>query len=332
MAFGKGGEIREQMEKAIDLFFEPTLVGKGTATAPLRQRKLGQPISDMKKFQSARQELDQMVARSMQDGRPTPLTRGLTKLRQELTGVVRSANPDLAAADDLFSGAKSAERLLEAGEKLTTRLGAPSRDILKGFEKLTDEQQELFRLGFLRRLQDMAGNVREGRAVADQFNSPAVKQTIERIFPKSRPEVYKRGQDLLKQLNRESTTTRTARDVLSGSRTAELSSDMDKMMQGAQAAADVATGRVWKVLENLTTRLTSQIGERGSKEVLKVLTETDPSKLLQYLNRLAQAAKTTQERKAYVTAIRQLRGTKGFRGIAAGTGTQQDKIKELISQ
>lgn len=332
MAFGKGGEIREQMEKAIDLFFEPTLAGKGTARSPLQQRKLGQPISDMKKFQSARQELDQMIARSMQDGRPTPLTRGLTKLRQEMTGVVRQANPDLAAADDLFSGAKSAERLLEAGEKLTTRLGAPSRDLLKGFEKLTDEQQELFRIGFLKRLQDMAANTREGRAVADQFNSPAVQQTIERIFPKSKPEIYKRGQALLKNLKQESTTTRTTRDVLSGSRTAELSSDMDKMLQGAQTAADVATGRFWKVLENLATRLTTQIGERGSKEVLKVLTETDPAKLLQNLNRLAKAAKTTQERRAYVSAIRELRAAKGFRGIAAGTGVQQDKIKELISQ
>lgn len=321
MAFGRAGELREKTEQAIDALFEPVMGPNGTVS------KIGQPISDLKRFQSARQDLDQMIARSMQDGRPTPLTRLLTQLRQDANAVVRKANPDLAKADDLFSGAKSSEGLLERGTSITGRLGAPSRQLLEGFEKLKPEQQELVRLGFLRSLQDKAGNVREGNAVANQFNSPAVKETIERLFPKNDKQVYKRGQDLIKFLKQEATTTQVKNEVLSGSRTAELSSDMDKISQGAQAAADIATGQVWKVVRNLGTRLTSQIGEKGSKEVLRVLTETDPAELLPMLNKLAQAANTSQQRQAYVTTIRQLRSM-NLPGLAAVTGQSVGRRSE----
>lgn len=325
MAFGRAGELREKTEQAVDLFFEPVM-NPTTGTV----QKLGQPIADMKRFQAARQDLDQMIARSMQDGKPTPLTRNLTQLRQDVTATVRKANPELAKADDLFSGAKSSEKLLESGAQLTGRLGAPSRQLLQGFEKLAPEQQELFRIGFLRSLQDKAANVRDGAAVANQFNSPAVRDTIERIFPKTQKDVYKRGQDLIKFLKQEATTTRVKNEVLSGSRTAELGSDMDKAMQGAQTAADLATGQVFKVIQNLGTRLTSQIGEKGSKEVLNVLTETDPAKLLPILNKLAQAAQTTQQRQAYVTAIRELRA-KSLPGVSAAVGQEAGRSNDTAA-
>lgn len=302
-AFARSGELRGQMEKAVDLFFEPAMVQRGDKVG---LSKLGQPITDVRRFQAARQDLDQMIARSMQDGRPTPLTRQLTRLRQDVTKAVRKANPALAEADDLFSGARTAERLLDEGAKLSTRLGAPSREALRDFQKLSPEQQELFRLGFLRKLQDMASNTRDGGAVANQFQSPAVRKTVETLFPKSDKRIYKRGQDLIKQLRQEATTTRTKNDILAGSRTAELSSDMGRMMEGARAAADIATGRIGNVLNNLATRLSNQIGEEGAKQILRILTETEPAKLLPMLNRLAQAADTTAKRRALQMAIDEL--------------------------
>ncbi len=320
-AFGRAGELRDQMDKAVDMFF----FNPGKAlTGP---RRLGQPITDLKRFQAARQSLDQTIARSMQDGKPTPLTRQLTKLRQDLTSVVRAANKELAAADDLFSGAKTSEKLLEQGERLSTRLGAPSRQLLDGFEKLKPEQQELVRLGFLRKLQDMAANVRDGGAVANQFNSPAVRSTIERRFHRGEKGLRERGQRLIKELQQEATTTRTKNEVLVGSRTAEYGLDMEKAQQGARAAADLVTGQVWKMLGNLTTRLTSQIGEKGSKEVLEVLTQTDPAKLLPILNRLAAAAKSTQERQAYVAALRELRAINSP-AVSAVTGQQMGRQEQ----
>ncbi len=196
------------------------------------------------------------------------------------------------------------EGALEAGRELTTKLGAKASEALRGFAEYTPAQQELFRLGFARKLMDEAANPQIGGAVANKFNSPAVREIVETLYPKSDAALYKQGQKLLRDLNRETITTSTKNDVMVGARTAELGSDMGRMMEGAQAAADLTTGRWGKLLENLSTRLTTQLGRRGAKEVLNILTETDPAQLLPTLNRLARAAATTKERQAYVSAMR----------------------------
>lgn len=199
------------------------------------------------------------------------------------------------------------EGALEAGAALTTNLGAPAREALRGFDVMTPAQQELFRLGFARRLMDMAANPQIGGAIANRFNTNAVREIVEHLYPRGNRQLWAQGQRLLRDLRREATTTRTRHDVLSGARTAELGSDMGRMMEGAQTAADAITGRWSRLLENLATRLTTQIGRRGAQEVLRILTETEPSRLLPLLNRLARAAQTSQERQAYVAAIRQVR-------------------------
>lgn len=196
---------------------------------------------------------------------------------------------------------------LEAGASLTTRLGAPTREALRGFDQMTPAQQELFRLGFARKLMDDAANPQVGGAVANKFNTPAVREIVETLYPQANRQLWQQGQRLLRDLRREAITTRTKNDVMSGARTAELGSDMGRIMEGAQTAADVLSGRPWKLLENMATRLTTQIGRRGAQEVLELLTQTDPAQLLNTLNRLARAAQTSQQRQAYVTAIRGLR-------------------------
>lgn len=199
------------------------------------------------------------------------------------------------------------EGALEAGAGLVSRLGAPAREALRGFGDMTPAQQELFRLGFARKLMDDAANVQIGGAVANKFNTTAVREIIETLYPRANAQLWQQGQRLIRDLQREATTTRTARDVLSGSRTAELGSDMGHMMEGAKAAADVATGRWGNLLENLSTRLSTQLGQRGAREVLRILTETDPAALLPILNRLEQAAQRSAQRQQLVSQARQLR-------------------------
>src|SRR4030067_148902 len=185
------------------------------------------------------------------------------------------------------------EGALEAGAALTTRLGAPSREALREFATMTPAQQELFRLGFARKLMDMAADPQIGGAVANKFNTTAVRELVENLYPAADRQLHTRGQRLLRDLRREAITTRTKNDVLSGARTAELGSDMSRLMEGAQTADDVATGRWGKLLDNLSTRLTTQIGSRGSREGLGLLTETDPAEVLQIMNRLARARQKT---------------------------------------
>lgn len=211
------------------------------------------------------------------------------------------------------------EGALEAGAALTARLGAPAREALRGFDTMTPAQQELFRLGFARKLKDDAANKQIGGAVANQFNSPAVREIVATLYPKTDKALHAKGQKLIRDLHRETITTNTKNELLKGARTAELGSDMSRMQEGVKTAADALTGRPWKMIENLTTRLTTQLGRKGAKEVLELLTTTEPAELLNVLNRLARAANTTQQRQTYVAAIRQLRNS-GAIGAAAGTG------------
>lgn len=222
------------------------------------------------------------------------------------------------------------EGALEAGRELTTRLGAKTSEALRGYRGMTNAQQELFRLGFARKLMDDAANPQIGGAVANKFNTTAVKEIVEELYPKSDAKLYAQGQRLLKDLRREATTTRTKNDVLSGSRTAELGSDMNQMMQVPQAAADLASGRWFQLLNNLSTRLSTQLGKEGAKQTLKILTEMNPAELLPIMNRLEQAAKLSGQRRNFVTSARELRAL-NRPAVSGVSGLTAEKLREAIS-
>lgn len=320
-SFESAGDIKEGMDKAVDLFFEPVVAGARAA------RKIGQPISDMGRFQASREALDQMIETSFKDNKPTRLTRKLTQFRQSVNNVVRNANPDMAAADDLFSGAKGSQTIMKQGQELTTRLGAKTDDALKGFDKLNPDQKELYRLSFLKKLDNMVANPRDGAGLANQFQSESVRKVIRRLFSpdktldaKTNKAIRERGEELIKRIREENTTTKTLNDVTNrgNTQTAPWAQDMNKFMAGAKAGADVLTGNYMAIYDNLKNRLAYQIGERQAKAIMKNLTETDPAKVLPMLNRLARQAKTTKERMEYVTAIRQMR--RGSPGTLVGAG------------
>lgn len=218
-------------------------------------------------------------------------------------------------------GEFGADGALEAGAALTGKLGAPSREALRDFNRFTPAQQELFRLGFARKLMDDAANTQIGAAVANKFNNPAVREIVEQLYPRRDPTLWRQGQEMLRGLRREGITTRTKNDVLAGARTAELQSDMGRMTEGARAAADALSGRWGQLLNNLSTRLTTQIGRQGAREVADILTRTDPAQLGATLDRLARSARTTQQRQAYVTAIRELRAI-NIPGVSMAVGEE----------
>jgi hypothetical protein len=106
---------------------------------------------------------------------------------------------------------------------------------------------------------------------------------------------------------------------------------MERAMQIPKTAADLATGRFGKILENLSTRLATQLGSEGAGQVLRILTETDPARLLPIMNRLSRAAQTTQQRQAYVTAIRQLRSA-GVARLSAPIGISLGRMQAVSDQ
>jgi hypothetical protein len=291
------------------------IVEQDDFTRPMKAAKLGTPIKDVRRFIDAREELDQMIAVSMKDHKPTPLTAVLTRFRTELNGAARRTNAALRDADARFHDNRTAERLIKRGEDIGKRLTPQTRAGLREFRALSPTQQELMRVSFENQMASDALGVRRGRAAADQFNSEAFDRIIETMYPRPRSTsrgearaaeeaVFKRGQALRRNLRREAISTETTRDVLSGSRTAPLSDDMAELMEGPRAAADTLTGRWSKLLENLSNRLTREIGKRAAQERVRILTETDPAQMLPMLDRLAREASSAGERQAYQDMLR----------------------------
>lgn len=322
-AFESAGNIKEGLEKAADLFFMPVMGADG------KVMKLGEPLSDVRRYQAAREALDDMItAAKDQYGKHTNLSRRLSIFRKQVNQVVRDANPLLASADDQFSGAKSSQELLKRGEELTTSLGSKQDGFFKDFKNLTPEQQEVVQLAFLRKLENQAAKPQEGAAVMNKFRSNEVKATIRRLFQphkdltkKQNAERRQLAETLIKEGTQEATTTGTYNFVTgrSNSPTAPWQKDMENMQQGAEIVGDAMTLN-WKgALMKTARKLASQIGENQAKAILGNLTETDPAKVLATLRRLATQAKTTKERQAYVIALKEL-GRVGRRP-AADIGT-----------
>jgi hypothetical protein len=299
---------------------------------PLKEFKLGTPIKDVRRFIDARQELDQMIAMSIKDHKPTPLTEVLTRFRTELNGAARRTNSALREADARFHDNRATERLIQRGQDIGKKLTPQTRSALREFRTLSPTQQELMRVSFENQMASDALGVRRGRAAADQFNSEAFDRIIETMYPRPRSAsrgearaaeqaVFDRGQALRRNLRREAISTETTRDVLSGSRTAALSDDMAELMEGPRAAADAITGRWTKLLENLSNRLTREIGKRAAQERVRILTETDPAQMLPMLDRLAREASSAGEREAYQEMLRQFAyvGRRGAADVGAVT-------------
>ncbi|NJM34633.1 MAG: MmcB family DNA repair protein [Rhodomicrobium sp.] len=201
-------------------------------------------------------------------------------------------------------GEFGADGALNAGREMTKRLGERADEAMRDFDGMTPAQQELFRLGFARQIMDDAANVQQGSAAANKFRTGAFEELVRRMWS-GNAETRQAGEQLIRNLRREAITTKTKNDVLSGARTAELESDMGRLKQGAEAAADIATGRVSRMLEIASARLETQLGRRGATEVMRVLTETDPAQLLPILTRLSQSARSSADRNQLAVQLRE---------------------------
>lgn len=274
---------------------------------PNTARKLGEPINDTTRYIDARDELSHMTQLSFHEGKATRLTEALTEFRHALNRQVWKKNPALAAADLQFAGNRTAERLLDKGIRTGKSLTPATREAVREFRRLTPPQQELYRVGIEQKIVDDALGAKKGAAAANQFQTEAFDRLIGSFYSREAgPEIYRRGQSILRNLRREAATTNTKNEFLAGSRTAELGSDMERGMQTAKTASAILTMKLGKIWEQLVTRLETQLGQSGAAHALEILSTSDPAYLLPTLNRLSRAAQTSQERQAYVTAIRQV--------------------------
>lgn len=209
--------------------------------------------------------------------------------------------PGFRATMGAYRTGMAGDEAFAAGEALVAKASSPTRAALREFDNMTPDQQHLFRMGFARKLMDGVSGTNESANAVAKFQNEGTRQTIRRVFPQEQADAMIRG------MRRENITTGTRNDIYRGSQTAEKSSDMAKLMDTAKAAADFVTGGPLSWIRNLSNRLAYQIGERQSQEIVRILAQTDPPRLLRTLNDLAGRARTAAERQAYLVAAREAR-------------------------
>ncbi len=247
-------------------------------------------------------------------------------LREVFLDRIEQHYPSFEKNRQNYASGKLEQDAFDYGVKLSSQLGANTRQTLALYDQMTPAQQAIVRQSYGASLRDKVANTVQGGQAANRFTSDAFKQIIEKLYPKANKKLYSEGQALLKELRTEAITTRTKNFQLSGSITAEKLHDQELAGTAAEAASHAFTGNWMGVLRTLGKRLTQQIGSEGAKQSLKILTETDPAKLLPILTRLAKEAKTSGERQAYVASIRKLRaGT--FRGASPAIGIQAGQLQ-----
>jgi hypothetical protein len=288
-ADAKGNDdVSQALNRAIDTFFDPGLVEEvsaktGKTMDQLRYTKLMQPTGDMDQFMRSRRGLDQMIDAAKQNGRHTTLSRTLSGLRRDLNDAARKGNDAWLKADLQFSEGKGGQAALEMGEKIALRAGGKQRQIMAKFDKLSPEQKDLFRLGFVRQLQDRVVNKGQGHDVTQQLSNDGVKRLIIKIFP------GKPGQRMIRDIEREGITSDTLREVFGGSRTAPLMEDMKQLGQDAALVGNLMSGNVGGSLREAASRIMRGLNERQSKEIVDLLTNTRQEDLLPILDRLQKA-------------------------------------------
>lgn len=264
---------------------EPTL-------APLRYNRFADPIDDLKRYKFVREALDHDIEVAKKpNGDHTIVSRKLSGLRRELNQVMREANPLHAQADDMFSGAKTAQGIVERGGKAALRAGPAYDNALKFYQTLTEpEQQELFRAAFKHKLVGDVLNTPEGRTnAARRFSSQKAKDFLGEVFP------GKEGDRLLTDLAKENIGFETLMDVFGGSRTAPLWNSMENIRDAHRLAQDLAHGNVPGLIARLAKRAATHSTAKEVGIIVDKLTQTDPAQVLPFIQGVKQAGLYNQQ-------------------------------------
>ena len=282
--FQAAGNIKKKLGEAIDLFYRGDMVRNPLAKDPmsargLRYSRFAEPIKDLKRFQGAKEALDDMIANSFKDHKPTPLTRNLQQFKRDVLGQVQQSNPRYIAANAQFADGKAAERAFKLGTDMTGRAGGKSRDLMRRFDAMSDSEKDMFRLGFAQDLLDKVANKRDTVNITLQFQTPAAREQIRKIFGD-------KADDLLEAIEREATGTETLRQIFSGSRTTPLAEDVEALTEGADLVGDLATGNVLGMVRKAGQRIGRGIGQKQSREILDIGTATAPDEILKSLDAL----------------------------------------------
>ena len=257
-------------------------------------------IPNFEALDQVKRSLDNIIedSRDPISGRISSEVRDLASVRGDLVSEMdRVTNKAYAEARGVYAGPAQSQDALWLGRDLA-RGGADLEPLLRQFNKLSDADKDMARLGVARQLAEMVSRGSETRNQALGFLSPQMRGRLEAIFPNRAS--YEALEDAVR---RESQMVGTDRTVRSGSQTAErLNEDANQVAnlgEIAQIGEAVASGSPMRIARaglGAAARRAQGMDENVAKEVGRRLLANDPASRAQVMDELQRLMFTPKKR------------------------------------
>jgi hypothetical protein len=329
-ANGKRGPIPEAVMEAVDSFVEKVPIQNAT-TGQITGYQL-KPPTNLKDFIDARQNMlavamkhspgvpkNRMIA--LNDDRISPQSRQIMRMRGELSAEVRKTNPDWGFANDLTRDGRGASDAMVSGAKQALRLNSQSRSNLVDFTagreleraglralkaaktppetrkaqaqvEAGQAQQNLFRVGLVRKLSDELSNKQSTHDLTAMLRLPAARKLLTEILGKEDAE------KLLKVVRAEHAMNRTYVSQF-GSQTTPLKEAVDELNWAPRFEASWHNLGFGKALQLAADYAARNINNKRNEQLMRLYTNTDPIRQLETL-RAAQQVHAARSRGANI--------------------------------
>jgi hypothetical protein len=158
--------------------------------------------------------------------------RAINNTRAEFLGILKEGNPEYKAALEAYAGPSHALDMLEVGRDIYGSRGKPA-DIIRRFQDLSPQDQELARIGFVRNAVEDLGNVGDSGSVYLKLFGNQNKRAVAQVLFPDEASFNKFAQ----QMKAEKEMLAANRSTLGGSPTSRI--DAEKADAAMQGASDV---------------------------------------------------------------------------------------------
>lgn len=258
------GPVGEALNRAVS-FFRPNVTGQAQ-----------QPVSSLQQFMQAKQDLQALIDANLNN---RTVLRELQRFKSDLYDVVSTHNPQWRVANDAAADGFAAQRALNLGMEYAGRLGQQAREQLARYRAMSPQEQELYRIGVAQKLHDRIMSRQETHDLTSELRLPATRQTLRAILGDREASAF------FRRIDREFATTRTYREQF-GSQTTPLREAIDDLSWAPRMESAFQLLNPAKIAEHTAVWMAGRMNEARNRQMMTMLTETDPVRQLAILRSL----------------------------------------------
>ena len=226
----------------------------------------------------AKKEIDQMIrwGKTPEGAAKGADVANLKQLQASLLSEMDKRFPRYATARKVYSDSASIEDAMVEGRKF---MKGDTDEYFEAFESLSKAEQEAFRLGVARELQEIVAKTAD--------NADAARGLIKSDFVRDRLQAVTRGHGefskFLGNLQRESGYAQVRNDVLKGSQTQARQTAADTALNSMEVAATGGVSNVLSVLKNVAINRAKGLSKPTADKIAELLMDQDVPKVMAYL-------------------------------------------------